>query len=88
MATQIVQAPPSAVSTTEPLPPAAAAAAAKLTARFPRLDAAESYESAAVRAVQLAAVAETGHMSDLDADSLAHAEDLMAGLLPEIGGAR
>ncbi|MCW7941651.1 hypothetical protein AAW14_06295 [Streptomyces hygroscopicus] len=36
------------------------------------------YETAAVHARQLAAVAESGGMSDLDADSLAVAEDLMA----------
>ncbi|MFJ6559940.1 hypothetical protein ACIQMV_08665 [Streptomyces sp. NPDC091412] len=37
------------------------------------------YETAAVHAKDLAAVAESGRMSDLDADSLAAAEDLMAG---------
>lgn len=37
------------------------------------------YEAASLHAVQLAARAESGGMSDLDADSLAHAEDLMAG---------
>lgn len=37
------------------------------------------YETASVHAVQLAARAESGGLSDLDADSLAHAEDVMAG---------
>lgn len=37
------------------------------------------YETASVRAVQLAALAEADKLSDLDADSLAHAEELMAG---------
>lgn len=37
------------------------------------------YETASVCAVQLAARAESGGLSDLDADSLAHAEDVMAG---------
>lgn len=37
------------------------------------------YETATVHVVQLAALAESGHLSDLDADSLAHAEDLRAG---------
>jgi hypothetical protein len=36
------------------------------------------YEVAAVHAAQLAAVAEAGRMTDLDADSLAAAEDMMA----------
>jgi hypothetical protein len=36
------------------------------------------YEEAAVQAAALAGVAESGCMSDLDADSLAAAEDLMA----------
>ena len=37
------------------------------------------YEAESVHVVQLAALAEAGHLSDLDADSLAHAEDLRAG---------
>lgn len=54
------------------------------------------FETASLHAVQLAARAESGGMSDLDADSLAHAEDLMmgaratlaaAGMLHLIGGA-
>ncbi|MER8004791.1 hypothetical protein [Streptomyces sp. NPDC094149] len=55
------------------------------------------FETASLHAAQLAARAESGGMSDLDADSLAHAEDLMAGARAElakagrldlIGGAR
>jgi hypothetical protein len=42
-------------------------------------DAITAYETAARRAARLAARAESGGMSDLDADSLAHAEELMAG---------
>lgn len=54
------------------------------------------YEAAAVQATALAGLAESGRMSDLDADSLAAAEDLMAaarktladaGRLDLIGGA-
>ncbi|MER6534337.1 hypothetical protein ABT215_11100 [Streptomyces sp900105755] len=71
----------------EPLPAYLSAAADKLAARFPHLQAASRFQTAATHAVQLAALAETGAMSDLDADDLAHAEDLMAGLLPLIGGA-
>lgn len=37
------------------------------------------YRAASVRAGQLAALAEADGMSDLDADSMAHAEDLVAG---------
>lgn len=36
------------------------------------------FEAAAVQATALAGIAESGRMSDLDADSLAAAEDLMA----------
>jgi hypothetical protein len=62
-----------------PLPPAAAEALAKLESRFPLIQAVTVYETAAVQVVQLAALAEADKLSDLDADSLAHAEDLMAG---------
>ncbi|MEV7975394.1 hypothetical protein [Streptomyces sp. NPDC086519] len=73
---------------TAPLPAAAVELASRIEAHFPLIQAVTQYETAAVRAVQLAALAEAGQMlSDLDADSLAHAEDLMAGLLPLIGGA-
>ena len=37
------------------------------------------YETAAAHRAQLAALAEADKLSDLDADSLAHAEDLAAG---------
>jgi hypothetical protein len=54
------------------------------------------YGAASARAAELSAVAATGRMTDLDADSLAHAEELMdgaratlasAGRLDLIGGA-
>lgn len=64
---------------TAPLPAAALPALARLHAAFPVVQAVTVYETAAVHAVQLAALAEAGPLSDLDADSLAHAEDLMAG---------
>lgn len=63
---------------TAPLPPAAVKALARIEAQFPLIRAVTQYETAAVRAVQLAALAESGRMTDLDAKSLAHAEDLMA----------
>jgi hypothetical protein len=72
---------------TAPLPPAAAEALAKLAPHFPVVQAVTVYETAAVKAVQLAALAETGKLSDLDADSLAHAEDLMAGARQTIADA-
>ena len=71
----------------EPLPEAVAATVDKLAARVQRLQATLHFDTAATHVVQLAALAEAGGRSDLDADSLAHAEDLMAGLLPLIGGA-
>lgn len=61
------------------LPPKAAEALARVESRFPLVKAVTVYETAAVHAVQLAGVAESGTMSDLDADSLARAEELMAG---------
>lgn len=65
---------------TAPLPPDAADAVSRVEAHFPLVQAVAVYETAAVRAVQLAALADSGFtLSDLDADSLAHAEDLMAG---------
>lgn len=64
---------------TAPLPPAAAELASRIEAQFPLIQAATVYETAAVHVVQLAALAEARGLSDLDADSLAHAEDLMAG---------
>lgn len=66
-----------------PLPSAALAAMRSLELRltFPAavVEAVTRYETAAVHARDLAAVAASGGMSDLDADSLAAAEDLMAG---------
>jgi hypothetical protein len=81
VATEIVQAPTSAdhAGDTAPLPAAALSALARLHAAFPVVQAVTVYETAAEHAAQLAARAETGHMSDLDADDLAHAEELMAG---------
>lgn len=46
----------------------------------PLADAVLSYRSAAVRAALLAERAESGTLSDLDADSLAHAEEIMVGM--------
>lgn len=85
MATQIVQAPTSADhAATEPLSPAAAGAVRRLElALFHSVPvsvvrAVAQYETAAEHARQLAAAAAAGTLSDLDADSLADAEDLMA----------
>jgi hypothetical protein len=64
---------------TAPLPSDAVELMARVEAHFPLIHAVTQYETAAVHAVQLAALAEVGKMTDLDADSLAHAEDLMAG---------
>ena len=61
-----------------PLPQPAVEALARLESRFPLVQAATQYETAAVHAAQLAALAESGRMTDLDADSLAVAEDLMS----------
>lgn len=64
---------------------------------LPVAEALTVFETASLHAVQLAARAESGTLSDLDADSLAHAEDLMAGaratlaaagMLHLIGGAQ
>jgi predicted HAD superfamily phosphohydrolase len=67
---------------TAPLPPAAVKAMASLDARLAGpsvVRAVTVYETAATHAADLAAVAAAGRMTDLDADSLAVAEDLMAG---------
>ncbi|MFC5634705.1 hypothetical protein [Streptomyces bullii] len=63
---------------TAPLPLAAAEALAGVESHFPLIRAVAQYETAAEHAVQLAALAEAGRMTDLDADSLAAAEDVMA----------
>jgi hypothetical protein len=66
---------------TAPLPPAVKAMAS-LDARLAGpsvVRAVTVYETAATHAADLAAVAASGRMTDLDADSLAVAEDLMAG---------
>jgi len=68
------------ITPTAPLPTLAADAASRIAAHFPLVEAVTVYESATVRAVQLAALAEAGTLSDLDADSLAHAEELMVGM--------
>ncbi|MFJ9633760.1 hypothetical protein ACIRU8_39310 [Streptomyces sp. NPDC101175] len=54
---------------------------------LPQSRLADEFDKAAARAKTLGDAASARQMSDLDADSLAHAEDLMAGLLPLIGGA-
>ncbi len=88
MATEIVQAPVSVDREgTAPLPAAASSALARLHSAFPVVQAVTVYETAAVHAVQLAARAESGLMSDLDADDLAHAEELMAGAAATLASA-
>jgi hypothetical protein len=81
---------------TAPLSPKAAAALARALPHFPIVRAVAEYETAAVHAAQLAGLAEAGRMTDLDARSLADAEDVMAaartvlakaGRLDLIGGA-
>lgn len=72
---------------TAPLPQPAADALARLAPHFPLVEAVAVYETASVHVVQLAALAESGSLSDLDADDLAHAEDLMAGALATIAKA-
>jgi hypothetical protein len=68
---------------TAPLSPAAAAAVRSLelalTIPVEIVQAVTRYEVASARAAQLSAVAASGEMTDLDADSLAHAEDVAAG---------
>jgi hypothetical protein len=61
-----------------PLPPAATQAADRLEAHFPLIQAATRHDKAAVHAAQLAHQAAAGTLTDLDADDLAHAEDLKA----------
>lgn len=63
---------------TATLPPEAAEALAKALPHFPIVQAVAEYETAAEHAAQLASVAESGRMTDLQADSLAAAEDVMA----------
>jgi hypothetical protein len=63
---------------TAPLPPAAVEAVSRIEANFPLIRAATQYQTAAVHAVQLAALAEADELSDLDAKSLALSQDLMA----------
>jgi hypothetical protein len=72
----------STATPTAPLPLAARAALARLEARLASpavVRAVTVYETAATHAADLAAVAVSGRMTDLDADSLAAAEDMMAG---------
>lgn len=59
---------------TAPLPTLAVDAASRLA------QAAAVYEATAVQRALLAERAESGTLSDLDADSLAHAEELMVGM--------
>jgi hypothetical protein len=73
---------PERTRTTAPLPPAASAALSRLerTSIAPAVvRAVTEYETAALHAVELSDLALLGGLSDLDADSLAAAEDLMAG---------
>ena len=63
---------------TAPIPASAAVLLDGLLAQFPLVRAVAQYETAAERVTQLAPLAETGKMSDLDADSLVAAEDIMA----------
>ncbi|MEZ3180760.1 hypothetical protein KYY02_19330 [Streptomyces pimonensis] len=63
---------------TAPLSASAAALLDRLQAEFPLVRAVAQYETAAMHAVQLAALAVAGEMTDLDADSLAAAEDVMS----------
>lgn len=64
---------------TAPLPPAATKAADRLATHFPLIQAVTRHETAAVHAAQLANRAQAdGTLTDLDADDLAHAEDVMA----------
>jgi hypothetical protein len=81
---------------TAPLTPAAVEALARLQSEFPLIRAVAQDETAAEHAVQLAALAEAGRLTDLDADSLAAAEAMKdaaraqladAGRLDLIGGA-
>ncbi len=76
---------------TAPLPPAAAAALRSLEFRLtvdPAIvRAVTRYEAASLRATELAKVAASGRMSDMDADSLAAAEDLMAASLATLAEA-
>lgn len=67
---------------TAPLGPVATRLLARLEHAFPHLaivQAVTLHETAAVHAAQLAAEAAAGTLSDLDADDLAHAEDMMSG---------
>lgn len=85
MATQIVQAPKSAdhVGDTAPLPADALSALCRLelalTLPVEIVRAVTRYEVASARATELSDIAAAGCMTVLDADSLAHAEELMAG---------
>ncbi|WP_406227404.1 hypothetical protein [Streptomyces anthocyanicus] len=63
---------------TAPLSSESAAALARALPHFPLVQAVAEYETAAVHAAQLAGLAESGRMTDLDARSLADAEDVMA----------
>lgn len=67
---------------TAPLPASAAMVLAKLerSSIAPAVvEAVTRYEAAALHVIELSDLAAIGDLSDLDADSLAHAEDLMAG---------
>jgi hypothetical protein len=78
MAAPIATTTPDHPGDTAPLSPSAAVLLDGLLAQFPLVRAVAQYETAAERVTQLAPLAETGKMSDLDADSLVAAEDIMA----------
>lgn len=63
---------------TAPVPAAVTEAADRLAAHFPLIQAVTRHETAAIHAAQLAHQAAAGTLTDLDADDLAHAEDLKA----------
>lgn len=62
---------------TAPIPASAAVLLDGLLAEFRLVRAVAQYETAAEHRAQLASLAESGRMTDLDADSLAAAEDIM-----------
>lgn len=60
-----------------------------MSASIPKtpVEIAEDYLSHAAHVAELAQLATSGRMSTLDADDLAHAEDLMAGRLQQLRNA-
>lgn len=77
-------------TSTAPLPPAAAEALARLehSSVAPVIvEAVTRYETAALHVIELSDLALRGDLSDLDADSLAHAEDLKLGARAKLANA-